>query len=328
MRNIYILSIILFLSFQKISMGMESISMGMDRNDVFRLISEEEIDQYPHNAIMAVRAEFDLGGPIIKRTGTCFLIGNGFALTSAHVVFHNGVEARKIEIFPGLHEGKFLSSVRSAITSISVKKYVYSSSYDPSKDKLNHLNISNDYALIYFGDENLLEIKPIELTFYYTKPINQLFLCGYPGKVYNKHNIERNHENAGFPYEVEAKFHNQTKWSVGFKTASFGGMSGSPVRFTDDGRLWKTTAVLAGSDEDNVTYGCLLTQKKISTIEKWKEVLLKSSNSKEYFDLLPVKEYMKIDNKGSPHFVGNESEDKYEKEYNGDGEGDEKCLVS
>lgn len=320
MRNICILMTILFLSFQ-------SISMGMDRNDSLRLINEKEIDQYPHNAILALRAEFDLGGPIIKRTGTCFLIGNGFALTAAHAVFHKGIEARKIEIYPGLHEGKIFSSISSAISSIGVKKYIYSSSYNPTKEKLDHLNISNDYALIYFGEEHLSNINPIELTFYYTKPINQLFLCGYPGKGHNEHNRERSHENAGFPYEIEAKFHNQTKWSIGFKTPSFGGMSGSPIRFTDDGILWKTTSILVGSvEDDNITYGCLLTQKKINTINKWKELLLKSSTPKEYFDFLPVIESIKIDNKGSPHFIGNESEDKYKKEYKD--EEDEKCIVS
>ena len=87
-------------------------------------------------------------------------------------------------------------------------------------------------------------------------------------------------------------------------------MSGSPIRFTDDGKIWNAISILA-CDEliSQNTYGCLLTKKKIDTINKWKEILPKAPNSKEFYAIwktIPFLEGLGLD-AGSPCFF--ESED-------------------
>jgi hypothetical protein len=284
----------------------------MEKNtDELKLISEHEIEQYPHNSVLSLTSYFKVGDAIIERAGTCFSIGDGFALTSAHAVFHKGTEAYKIKVHINLHGDNILNSSRLTnsilFSPIEVEKYVYSNLYK-EKEKINDKNIGEDYALIYIGENDKTSaLKPIEPVYFYKKPVNELFICGYPGKEFNDYNSERDHKDANFPYEIKANFHKQTSWSISFKSPSFRGMSGSPIRFTDDGRGWKTTAILAGAYEENlgVTYGCLLTEDKINTINKWKELLLNSSSEQEFYglyDQLSRPEKRKILCKGSPHF--------------------------
>jgi V8-like Glu-specific endopeptidase len=101
-------------------------------------ISKEKINDYPHNAILSVESEFMIGKETRRRSGTCFLIGDGFALTSAHVVFHKGTEAHEVTVYPGLHGDNFIS-LRMFHSSYKVIKFVYSSSYQ-SNDEEYELN--------------------------------------------------------------------------------------------------------------------------------------------------------------------------------------------
>jgi len=309
--------------------GLWSESLCMDRRIIdehntmnsMRLIDTEEIDNHPHSSVLSLKSVFKVGDSVIQRAGTCFLIGDGFALTAAHVVFHKGVEAHKVECYIGRHGDKFLGDfINTQTNSIDVKKYIYASQYESDESKRsNEVNLSYDYAMLYLGGIKEISIiePPIIPVYYYTRPINQLMLCGYPGKSYNECNQERDHEDASFPYEVKALFDNQTKWTVSFSTPCFGGMSGSPIRFTDDGRKWNAIAILASSElKTEYTYGCLITKKKIDTINKWKEILPQSSSVKEFYNLyeeIPFIERMNLD-KGSPHIFSEKD--------------DENCVVS
>lgn len=292
----------------------ESLSMEGPLNETklkspMKLIKEEEVKKYPHNAVLSVESHFKCGDSEIQRTGTCFLIGDGFSLTAAHVVFHKGKEAHKILCYIGRHGSKFVGE-HFMKEYVEVNKYVYSSKY--KCDQYNEENYSNDYALLYLGNTNgeIKDIKPILPVAAYTKPINDLFICGYPGISYNEYNKERNHDSAAFPYECKGSYLNQNSLTVSFSTPCFGGMSGSPIRFCDDGHTWKTNAILVNSKFSiESTHGCILTEKKIKAINLWKDGLLKVSNEKGYFDNLankPFLETLGLD-KGSPHFV-NESE--------------------
>lgn len=294
---------------------------------LMRLIDENEINYHPHSAVLSLKSSFHIGKSLKERTATCFLTGDGFALTAAHAVFHEGVEAHKIECYIGRHGDRLFDSIWTK--SVEVKKYVYASSYNWN-DKSHERSLNYDYALLYLGEiEEIIKINPIKIAYYYTRPRNDLMICGYPGNEFNDVNKQKNHETAAFPYEAKANYADQSIWTLTLSTPCFGGMSGSPIRFTDDGKIWKAIAILVSNEVySQNTYGCLLTEKKVKTINAWKNIMLTASDSKEFYsklEALPFLDKYNLD-KGSPYFFS-EKEREREREKENEGE-DENCNIS
>jgi hypothetical protein len=133
-----------------------------------------------------------------------------------------------------------------------------------------------------------------------------VYLCGYPGETYNNDNKDRKHDNATFPYEVIGGFVRQNEWAASYRNPSYGGMSGSPFRYTDDQKVWKATAILSCSHayKNDITYGCLLTEHKLYTINNWKIMLMKTKNQNEYFELFLTLSKSKYFNQGQVKFIG------------------------
>lgn len=227
---------------------MEPLQEEKNARNVMRLIDKDDVQNYPHSAVLSLVSYFNIRNSIKTRSATCFLIGDAFALTAAHAVFHMGIEAHRIECYIGRHGDNLLGSVIPK--TVKVKSYVYASKYE--WDNHSHeRNLNYDYAILYLGEaeeikdiKDIKDIKPINPVYYYTKPINELVICGYPGAGYNIINKDRDHESASFPYEVSANYVNQSLWAIHLNTPCFGGMSGAPIRFTDDGKVWNAISIL------------------------------------------------------------------------------------
>ncbi len=228
-----------------------------------------------------------------NKFGTGFLSGNNFALTSAHVVFDGELGlATHIKCHISRHGSNKLKTVL-------VSQYVYPKSYESTYRKIVSQKVKGedinqkeaeelatyDYALLVFdaNDQSITNATPVFSTHYYTEPTNDLIFCGYLGTEYDNSDPERKqHSKAPYPYEVKAKFTLQKQDVMIFKTPSYSGMSGGPVRFkvfsNDNNEIWYTTAILSEGtsvleNRKDRTLGCRLTEKKLRHIEDWKITL-------------------------------------------------------
>ena len=123
---------------------MELSQEEKNARNIMRLIDKDEVQNYPHGAILSLTSCFNIRSSIKTRSATCFLIGNGFALIVAHAVFHMGIEAHKIECYIGRHGDNFLGSMMPK--TVKVKSYVYASKYEWNDDS-HERNLNYDYAL-------------------------------------------------------------------------------------------------------------------------------------------------------------------------------------
>jgi hypothetical protein len=247
------------------------------------LISEDDVKEYPHSAVLSLASYFKKGMTVNRKTGTGFVIDDHFILTAAHLVFDKGEPAKQIFFHQGRHGATYQLKG-------SVEKYVYPKQYvdgylkaTQQEVKLTSAMMTHDYALLYVG-EDIKFREPIEpIPFSVTIPVPLMF-CGYPGKDYNKVEEERMHDLASYPYECEAAFsYHHKEWELlGFQTHSYCGMSGGPIRCSEDDESWQAFAIQSvGAKDKNgnpslPTAVCCLTEEKLSTIAQWKKDIARS----------------------------------------------------
>jgi hypothetical protein len=241
-------------------------------------IDDSNISNPPYRYVLSLECKFENFDP---RVGSAFLIAPNFALTAAHVMYHQGERAYDI-----ICRTQRCGSLKA--DTIRVEKYAYHHYYEVIDKKCTKASkmllalesvIKDSYLLekVKYDYALLMLEKPIDTSYLPLSRPSSLKFYGYPGSGYDRVETDRRHGTAAYLYESFADISD----ILVFNKICFGGMSGGPVLSNNYSLEHSVTpplqisAIVSHSSEldckEHMTLGCAITHEKQKQIEEWME---------------------------------------------------------